>query len=144
MKQLLLFTLPLLWLSACTPEPKPIDYGTDACEYCRMTIVDKQHAAEVVTQKGRVYKFDAVECMLPYVEERGEEAFALLLVTGYDQPGLLFDAREATYLISEAIPSPMGAFLTAFADEGHAAATRKDRGGDLYQWSELQRHFREK
>ncbi len=51
-------------LSSCQPRPEPIHYGQDACDFCRMTIVDKQHAAQMVTEKGRVYKYDAIECML--------------------------------------------------------------------------------
>jgi copper chaperone NosL len=31
-----------------------------------MTIVDKVHAAEIVTKKGKVCKFDATECMINY------------------------------------------------------------------------------
>ena len=142
MKRLLPLAL-LLLLNACAPQPSPIDYGADACAFCRMTIVDQQHAAEVVTQKGRAYKFDAVECMVNYVDQQGEDQFALLLVTGYLNPGILTDARKATYLISEAIPSPMGAFLTAFTDQDDARAVQQESGGRLFNWSELQRHFAE-
>ena len=59
----------LLLFAACSPQPRPIEYGTDLCDFCRMTIVDKQHAAELVTDKGRVYKFDAIECMVNYLEQ---------------------------------------------------------------------------
>ncbi|MCB0620489.1 MAG: hypothetical protein KDC41_17650, partial [Saprospiraceae bacterium] len=48
---------------ACRPAPQPIEYGSDLCDYCKMTIVDRQHAAEAVTGKGRAYRFDAIECL---------------------------------------------------------------------------------
>ena len=46
--------LSVCLLMACSQEPKPIEYGTDACHFCRMTIVDKVHGAEIVTDKGKV------------------------------------------------------------------------------------------
>ena len=36
-------------LTACSAEPEPIAYGSDACDFCRMNIVDKTHAAQLVT-----------------------------------------------------------------------------------------------
>jgi copper chaperone NosL len=139
MKKLLrLSLLPLLVLVACSPEPQPIEYGSDQCAFCRMTVVDRQHAAQVVTSKGRVYKFDAIECMIPYVAaEGGPQGFAHLLVADYAAPGELVNAAAATYLISPAVPSPMGAFLSAFADEDQARALRDEKGGELYSWEEI-------
>ena len=44
-------------LLACSVEPKPINYGRDACHFCKMTIVDNQHAAEIITLKGKAFKY---------------------------------------------------------------------------------------
>ena len=132
-----------LFLSACQVKPRPVDYGTDGCHYCRMTIVDRQHAAQLVTEKGKAYKFDSVECMLNYMKD-GDEPIALYLVADYGNPGVLTDATTATYLISENIPSPMGANLSAFGSEDEAGAARDTRGGDLYRWEELLKHFESK
>ena len=109
-----IFLILLLFLSACAIEPQPINYGKDACHYCKMNIVDSQHAAQFVTEKGKCYKFDAIECMLNQMNEFDEAPIALHLITDYSAPGELTDATKSTYLISDAIPSPMGAFLTAF------------------------------
>ena len=95
----LLFLLVLL-LSACSPKPKPIEYGSDACDYCRMTVVDQQHAAELVSSKGKAYKFDAIECMVHYKREHDDREYALLLVNDYLQKGELVPAEECTFLIS--------------------------------------------
>ena len=43
----------LLILIGCNASPKAIDYGNDGCHFCKMTIVDKVHAAEIVTKKGQ-------------------------------------------------------------------------------------------
>ena len=104
-------------VSSCDRGPQPIIYGEDACDFCRMTIVDQQHAAQVVTQKGRAYKYDAIECMINDLKKWDKPEVKHYLVADYKNPGVLTNAVEANYLISEAIPSPMGAVLSAFAEE---------------------------
>ncbi|SHH03455.1 nitrous oxide reductase accessory protein NosL [Flagellimonas flava] len=142
MKKYLLWilVLPLLLIglfSSCSAKPQEIEYGTDGCHFCRMTIVDKQHAAQIVTKKGKAYKFDAIECMVNYRNEMDPESVALYLNNHYTQPGELIDATASVFLISEGIPSPMGAFLTAFATQEEAAIEHNKHGGTLYSWEEL-------
>ncbi len=139
-RTLALSLLALWWLSACSPKAEPIEYGKDMCDYCQMTIVDRQHAAEAVTEKGRVYKFDAIECMVDYVREKEQKTpFAILLVADYARPGELTDATSATYLISPNLPSPMGAFLSAFAERQEAEKVWKEKDGELLNWQQLKK-----
>lgn len=130
-----------LLMSACSSSPKPIHYGQDACDFCRMTIVDQQHAAQLVTEKGRAYKYDAIECMMNDLSEWSRPAVKHYLVSDYANPGELTDALEAKYLISEAIPSPMGAHLTAFASESTRQKTQDSVGGEALQWIGLKEKF---
>ena len=102
-----------------------------------MTIVDRQHAAELVTQKGKVFKFDAVECMVNSIKEIGAGNIAQYLCNTYDVPGELKDATAANFLVSEALPSPMGANLTAFSTQEEANRALKAFGGRLYTWEPL-------
>ena len=131
-----------LFFASCTVEESPIFYGKDACHYCRMNIVDKQHAAEIVTQKGKPFKYDAVECMMRDILEKEEGDIALYLITDYFTPGKLVDATVATYLISENLPSPMGANLTGFQSKLKAEEVHKEKGGTLYSWDELNQVFK--
>ena len=55
----------------------------------------------------------------------------------------MIDATKATFLISENIPSPMGAFLSAFKDKSEAEQTQKENGGVLYTWDELLTHLKQ-
>lgn len=126
----------------CSVGPKPIDYGHVGCHYCSMTIVDKQHAAQLVTKKGKVFNFDAIECMMNQLKDEGESAMALFLVNDFGQPGELVDATKATYLISENIPSPMGEYLSAFTNEEAAKETMTKQGGELYTWTEIKNRFK--
>ena len=128
-------------LFSCNVGPQPIDYGNDGCHFCKMTIVDKLHAAEMVTKKGKVYKFDATECMIHFLDEFDTSTIALYLSNNYTEPEILIDATQATFLISANIPSPMGAFLSAFKNSEDAMNTQTKKGGKLYIWKELLNHF---
>lgn len=135
------FICLLFTVSSCEVKPVPINFGTDTCHFCKMTIVDQQHAAQYVTKKGKQFKFDAVECLLNDLSENGMNHLALLLVSNYSNPGEMTDAKEATYLISVEIKSPMGANLSSFGDQAEAESKFNVHGGKLYSWEEMLRKY---
>lgn len=139
LKQLLIITSFLV--IGCQSGPQPIEYGIDGCHFCKMTIVDKVHAAEVVTHKGKVYKFDATECMINFRKEFDSSEIKLYLSNNYTEAETLIDATQATFLISENVPSPMGAFLSAFKNKEDAEKVKNEKGGKLYNWDELIAHL---
>ncbi len=139
-KYVLVFTA-FSTVQSCKIDSKPIAYGEQSCHFCRMTIVDQQHAAQIVTSKGKVFSFDAVECMLNHLKDIDTVSVTLYLVNDYTNPKELIDAKGANYLVSQGIPSPMGEFLTAFSKEADALKARDEHGGDLYSWDELLNHF---
>ena len=140
LKHILILTL-LLPFFGCNVSPQPINYGSDGCHFCSMTIVDKVHAAEIVTKKGKIYKFDATECMINFTDDFDTSEIELYLSNNYTEPEVLIDATTATFLISKNIPSPMGAFLSAFKNQTDAEKFKTEKGGDLYSWSQLLTHL---
>lgn len=138
----IIIVLLIYTLSSCTVEPQPIDYGHDHCHFCDMTVVDKTHSAEYTTKKSKSYMFDAVECLVRKLNrENNEDQMSFILVADYANPGELTNATEATYLISKAIKSPMGANLSAFKLKEDAQKNQKEFGGDIYNWSEIKTKF---
>ena len=138
MKTLSYLLIIVFVFSACNKEPKPIQYGEDQCDYCSMSIVQKTHSAQLVTEKGKQYKFDAIECMVNYVKDAPDKfENANLLVADYNQPGKMISAEEASYLISKNLPSPMGANLSAFATKDEAQKAQQKLDGQIYQWNDL-------
>lgn len=127
--------------TSCKVEPEKINFGSDACHFCKMTIVDQQHAAQFVTEKGKQFKFDAIECMLNELAEKSTSNIGVFLVSDYGNPGSMTDAKTATFLISQEIKSPMGAFLSAFSSEEKVKNTQKEMGGDLYSWSSIKEKY---
>lgn len=131
-------------LASCKIGPEPIQYGSDACHYCSMTIVDKQHAAQFVTEKGRAYKFDAIECMVNHLNTVDASEVALFRVNAFEDPEESLDATKAVYLISRNIPSPMGEFLSAFGNREKAVQMQERHEGNLFTWPQLLAHFNNK
>ncbi len=135
--------MTLMLLVSCKQEPKPIDYGVDACHFCRMTIVDKIHGAEMVTDKGKIFKFDAAECLFRYMNDIEVGEKHLFLTNHFENPGELIPMKEAMYLQSENLPSPMGAFLTAFRSKQKAIEIREEKGGVISTFLEMKEKFKD-
>ena len=130
--------LVLLVLSGCSSgDPRPINYGTDGCHFCKMTIVDKIHGAELITEKGKIYTFDALECMISFIRENEIQPNARYLSNVYERPEILREVEQLTFLISENLPSPMGGNLTAFDTRETAYKIMKEKEGALYSWEDL-------
>jgi copper chaperone NosL len=129
-------------LSSCNSGPQAIDYGNDGCHFCKMTIVDKIHGSELITDKGKVFKFDATECMLNYLDENKDQPVSRLLTNYYEAPTEFISLEEATFLISKNFPSPMGANLTAFKTKESAEKIKAEKGGELYDFESLKKHLR--
>lgn len=127
--------LSLLAVVSCGVKPEPIAFGEDHCTYCRMTIADPKYGAELVTDKGKVFKFDALECMVPYLQENNDTAYSHMLGIAYDEPGELKPVEQLKFVFSEEFTSPMGASLAGF-----------NRSADLEEhlkpldWQEIKTH----
>ena len=138
--------LALILLAAgCARGPQKIAYGTDACEFCSMTISDDRYAAAVVTTKGRTHKFDSVECMLQSLMEGGKLAGTNVdqwYATSYPNRGTLIPAPAAVFLVSPNLPSPMGAGITTFTKREDAERVRQEKGGDVLDWNGVDSYIR--
>lgn len=137
MKKIIFSFCIICLLASCEVGSEPINYGSDHCQYCSMTIVDKQHASEIVTKKGKTYKFDAIECMINFHKEHPEQEVAMFLVSDFKEPGKLVSAPPATFLLSDKIASPMAANVSGFSSEEAARKTQTEVGGELFSWDSL-------
>lgn len=133
-------------LPSCESRPSPIDYGRDACAGCNMTIVDRHFGAEFITGKGRVYKFDDINCMVEFTssDAHAGDPGAKRLVVDFNGRGIFLDVRNACFLKHRAIRSPMRSGIAAFADKASAASVADGLGsGGIYpEWEEVLSEFR--
>ncbi len=111
---------------------------TEGCMYCKMEIKDQLHSARATTN-NKAINFDAIECLINYFKNNSSSNSSLK-VADYST-GELIAAQSATYLKSKAIPSPMGANLSAFKKKVDAHKKRDEMGGELYTWDEISKKF---
>ena len=134
----------LITLLSCKVEPEPLRYREDACHSCKMTLMDKNFGAELVTKKGKVYKFDDVNCMLTFYNsgEIDSRDFAYRLVVDFSQPTALIEAADAFYLKSGEIKSPMASQIAAFEKKESMEKIQKEIKGIYLVWGELVTQFK--
>lgn len=130
-------------LSGCSAEPIEIRYGEDVCQSCKMSIVDEKYGAELVSNKGKIFMFDATECVLQYMQEQQstEEDYAFMLTNTSDNPGEFSPLKNVTWLHSEELRSPMSANITPFQSESEAKKVQEQLGGSIYKWEDLKAEF---
>ena len=136
----LIFTaiFTLIILAGCEPKPQPINYGSDGCEYCRMTITEAEFGSQVVNNQGRAYKFDSVECMAAFdLTNDNPENFHSKWVPNFLNREEWIEANEAVYLHSETLRSPMGLSLSAYADRESAEHMLQEYGGEIVGYEQV-------
>lgn len=111
----------------------------DQCVFCKMDIKDIKHMA-IAENENKAESFDAIECLINYLKENDEGSFSSLKVADYTT-GNLIEAKNAIYLKSKAIPSPMGANLSAFKNKEDAIKLKNEKGGELFTWIEIKDKF---
>ncbi len=131
--------LASLILVSCEPKPQSISVGQEECAHCKMSISDKRFAAELLTQKGKAYKFDAIECMAAFV---GEKTVAVddihsLWVVDFAHPDEFLNTKKSFFLHSPLIQSPMSMNLAAFPSREAFDKAQKQFGGELYYWDSV-------
>ena len=132
----------LLLATSCQVVVEDIRFGEDQCQFCKMVISDPKFGAELVTDKGKIFKFDAAECMADYLKDQSsEQVYAFITAIAYDTPGILHEVEQLTFLVSPEIPSPMGAHLSAYKEESQARKQWEKYQGTLYTWEEFTRQY---
>lgn len=134
----ILFSSILVLLMACAAEPEPIRYGRDNCYACKMTLSDRRFGAEVVSAKGKVFKFDDVNCLAGFLKSGflPKDQQALVLVVSHAQPEKLIDARKAAFVYSAELRSPMRSDLAAFPSRAEAETVAKQVAGRVLTFEE--------
>ncbi len=135
----LIYTVTVvIFAISCSIEPKPINYGSDLCTFCQMSISDQRYGTEFLTKKGKVYKFDSIECLIHYrvADKDNDNNIYSVLITDYSNPGKFVKAEDAFYIISKNVPSPMGAYLSGFANKSSVIEFQKTNQGDILSWEQ--------
>lgn len=139
----LLFAIMLF--AGCSHKPVPIEYGKDLCSECEMVISDTRFGTELVTAKGKIFRFDSIECLLASVqlEKDLKSTGNGLWVTAFNNPSKLVEAEKTFYVIDESIRSPMGGNVAAFMDTVTLRVVVPNQTAAILSWGQLNTRFSE-
>ena len=137
MKWLSYLLILLLSVSCVTNEAEPIKLNSDGCDFCKMKIADGKFGGEIITTKGRIYKFDDMHCMINYHKENTAIQVQSFFIHDFNQNNTLIAAENAYYVKGGEINSPMrGNTIAVQTDEEAKQMAEKFKANPI-SWSEI-------
>lgn len=137
MKYIIIILVAIIFWG-CSKKPQAIRYNEDNCNRCKMTIADQRYGAEIVTTKGKNYKYDSIECMTADVlMDKASLDIHSIWVIDFNDPGKFIKARDARYVHSDLLKSPMGLNFSAFSNMETAQNVENVFPGEIIKWNDV-------
>jgi copper chaperone NosL len=131
--------LLILMFTGCSSGPQPMKYGVDNCNHCKMKIVDHTSGAEIITAKGKVYKFDDLVCLKTFLNT--ETAIAVqvkqVYLTDFMGSHQLVKAEDCILYKSEKLRTPMNGNVVALSKSDTLNYLLQVWGGEKINWSDF-------
>ena len=129
-------------ITACNAQPQPLKLGTDNCSFCKMTVSDPRFGAEILTTKGKIYKFDDMHCLLSYLQSNiiGQKEIKDIYLVDFSGKHALVKATETILLKSDDLRSPMGGNVAAFTNADSLHLAMKQFKGIETTWEKVYNH----
>ena len=103
-----------------------------------MEISDPRFGAELRTTKGKFYKFDSLDCMVPFYQINRAEIAEVWIADSFSK-GALIEASQAFFVKVDGLRSPMGVGILASNDR--TALTEAGKGAPLMDWATVLSNF---
>jgi copper chaperone NosL len=129
----------VLFLTSCNAGPEPLHIGKENCNFCKMTISDARFGAEIITHKGKLYKFDDMHCIISSIKSGVPAATEIkeIYLTDYSGKHELRKSTEMFLLKSEALRSPMNGNIAAFSSKDSLNKTTATYKGEETVWADI-------
>lgn len=127
----------LISISSCNVQPEPFKLGTDVCYMCKMGIVDLKFGSQIITKKGKVYKFDDIGCMIRLLKSGTFDSNAIktMVVADFSHPNTFIPVDQSTFVSGQEIKSPMNFNLAAYTKESDANRNFENSAIKFYNWN---------
>jgi copper chaperone NosL len=104
-----------------------------------MTIIEPKFGGEIITKKGKVFKFDDAHCLSHFIHSGNvkETDIAQTVFVDYDNNNHFLDVKSSYFVVSPQLKSPMNSNAAAFATNEKAAAKAAETGGQVKTWNEV-------
>lgn len=123
---------------SCQPSgPEAIRLNADHCTFCQMTISDGRFGVELLTQKGRAYKFDDWHCLQGYLKANDHTQTKEVFIHEYTADNQLISAATAFYVTDDEIKSPMGGHMAAFQHQNEAQKLAHAVHATVQTWNQI-------
>lgn len=131
--------LLLFFISSCNTKPQPFAYGKDICDDCKMTIMDAKFGGEIITKKGKIYKFDDAHCLVHFMKQGvvKEADIAQTVFIDYQNEKNFLDVKSSYFAVSDQLKSPMNSNAACFSTKEIAEQKAKQTNGAIKNWDQL-------
>jgi copper chaperone NosL len=104
-----------------------------------MTISDVRFGAELITKKGKIYKFDDLHCILSYLKTKAVTPGNIkdIYLSNYSGNHQLINVNTALLLKAEELRSPMGGNIAAFDNSDSLLYIQKRFTCNTVNWKDL-------
>ena len=138
-KSVAIASVTLLTLASCSAEPQAIAFGKDLCDECKMTIMDPKFGGEVVTKKGKVFKFDDAHCLANFLQSGkvAESDVSQTVFLNHQGDPQFLNAADVQFVVSPQLKSPMNSNAAAFSDKATADQKATEVAGKVMNWNTL-------
>jgi copper chaperone NosL len=131
---ILIFTM-----NSCNAKPETLVLGKDNCYLCKMTVTDARFGGEIISTKGRIFKFDDIHCLVSFINSNGIEKNNIkdIYLVDYSDQHELLKAENSFLYHSEQLRSPMNGNIAAFATKEKREAAAASLKGENIEWNSL-------
>jgi copper chaperone NosL len=129
----------VLFISSCNTKPQPFAYGKDICDDCRMTIMDPKFGGEIITKKGKVFKFDDAHCLVHFMKQGTvkQADIAQTVFIDFENDKNFINVTSAYFVVSDQLKSPMNSNAASFSSIEIAQEKTKQTNGTIKNWDQL-------
>jgi copper chaperone NosL len=126
-------------LTSCKTQPQPFSYGKDICDDCKMTIMDPKFGGEIITRKGRIYKFDDSHCLVHFLKAGSVQStdIAQTVFIDHNNEKNFLDVKSSFFVVSDRLKSPMNGNAACFPSLQVAQQKAKELNGVVKNWDQL-------
>ncbi len=124
---------------SCNSGPSSLVPGKDNCQFCTMTISDVRFGAEIITDKGKIFKFDDPDCALSFLRSDAGRALSVkeIYFTDFSGDHKLIDSKNAIFLKTDSLKAPMGGAYSCFSSPDSLSKVMKLYPGAITYWNEV-------
>jgi copper chaperone NosL len=129
----------LFFMISCSTGPEPIKIGVDACSFCKMSIADNRFGGEILTKKGKIFKFDDSHCLIEFHKSHiiDNKDIKEIYLVNYSEPHNFIETSKALLFKSDELRSPMGGNTACFNDVSKLNEAAQKFKGEKVRWTEL-------